>query len=130
MTNPTPTATCPKCGSASIQAVPVKKSSLGKAFVAEYFLGTAAGVAAGGGDTVIQVVCLSCGCQYFPGTKQEQQVRALSGQLGDKAKKEAEEEIAAAAALAEATESRQGKIFFVCLLILILVIILKANGVF
>ena len=61
--------------------------------IAEYFLGTAAGVAAGT-STVIQAMCLSCGCQWFPGTKQEQQMRALSGKLGDHAKRLAESELA------------------------------------
>jgi hypothetical protein len=61
--------------------------------IAEYFLGTAAGVAAGT-STVIQAMCLSCGCQWFPGTKQERQLRAISGQLGDHAKHAAESELA------------------------------------
>lgn len=79
-------ATCPQCGSTSIQAVPVPKKNLGNAVLAEYFLGTAAGVSAGS-STVIQAVCLKCGCQYFPGTVQEKQIRALSGQLGEVARK-------------------------------------------
>lgn len=82
MTNATPTATCPKCGSASIQAVPVKKSQIGKALLTEYFLGTAAGVGASS-STVIQAVCLSCGCTWLPGTSQERHIRALSRQLGE-----------------------------------------------
>jgi hypothetical protein len=94
MTQPQGPATCPKCNSASIQAVPIEKKKLGKAVVAEYFFGTAAGVAAGT-STVIQAMCLSCGCQWFPGTKQERQLRALSGQLGDHAKRTAESELAA-----------------------------------
>ena len=84
MTNPSPTASCPKCGSSSIQAVPVKKSHYAKAVVAEYLLGTAAGVGASS-STVIQAVCLSCGCTWLPGTSQERHLRALSRQLGEKA---------------------------------------------
>ena len=84
MTNPTPAATCPKCGSASIQAVPVKKSQIGKALLTEYFLGTAAGVGASS-KTVIQAVCLGCGCTWFPGTSQERHLRGLSRQLGEAA---------------------------------------------
>lgn len=82
--NPSPVATCPTCGSASIQAVPVKKSQIGQALLTEYFLGTAAGVGASS-STVIQVVCLSCGCTWLPGTSQERHLRALSRQLGEKA---------------------------------------------
>ncbi|HEX9155970.1 MAG TPA: hypothetical protein VF819_10425 [Nitrospira sp.] len=93
MTQPQGPATCPKCASPSIQAVPIERKKLGDAVIAEYFLGTAAGVAAGT-STVIQAMCLSCGCQWFPGTKQEQQIRALSGQLGDHAKRLAESELA------------------------------------
>ena len=90
MTATPPTASCPSCGSPSIQAVPVERKKLGQAVVAEYFLGTAAGVAAGS-STVIQAMCLSCGTQWFPGTKQEEEIRALSGQLGEAAKRAAEQ---------------------------------------
>lgn len=96
MTDPK-TAACPKCGSASIQAVPVEKKKLGNAIVAEYFLGTAAGVAASS-STVIQAICLSCGCQWFPGTDMERQIRALSGQLGKAEKITEEQRITKAAA--------------------------------
>jgi predicted nucleic acid-binding Zn-ribbon protein len=83
-------ATCPKCGSTSIQAVPVERRKIGDAIVAEYFLGTAAGVAAGS-STVIQAVCLKCGCQWFPGTVQEQRLRAAAGELGEAAKRAEEQ---------------------------------------
>jgi hypothetical protein len=81
MTGPSSQATCPQCGSPSVQAVPIEKKKLGQAVIAEYFLGTAAGVSAGSA-MVIQAICLSCGCQWFPGTVQERSIRALSGQLG------------------------------------------------
>jgi hypothetical protein len=55
-------------------------------------LGTAAGIAAGSGS-VIKSVCLSCGLQYFPGTKEEQRIRALSGQLGAEEKATAESDV-------------------------------------
>lgn len=84
VTNPPPAATCPKCGSASVQAVPIKKSQIGKALLTEYFLGTAAGVGASS-KTVIQAVCLGCGCTWLPGTSQERDLRALSRQLGEQA---------------------------------------------
>ena len=55
-------------------------------------LGTAAGISAGS-RTVIQIVCLSCGCQWLPGTRQEHTIRALSGRLGYEAKLAAEDEL-------------------------------------
>jgi hypothetical protein len=81
-----PVASCPTCGSASIQAVTVERKKIGQAVLAEYFLGTAAGVAAGS-STVVQNACLACGQQWFPGTEQERQLRALAGQLGETAKR-------------------------------------------
>jgi hypothetical protein len=57
--------------------------------LAQYFLGVAGGVAAGS-TVVIQAVCLECGCQWFPGTPNEQEVRALSGQLGEAEQRAAE----------------------------------------
>lgn len=86
MTSSEGQATCPKCGSTSIQAVPVERKKIGEAVLAEYFLGTAAGVAAGSA-TIIQAICLKCGCQWFPGSEQERRLRAASGQLGDAAKR-------------------------------------------
>jgi hypothetical protein len=68
--------------------VPVSKKSIPKAVLGEYLLGTAAGMTAGG-KTVIQVMCLSCGAQWLPGTEQEQRLRALSGQLGEDEKEKA-----------------------------------------
>lgn len=89
MTTP-PVATCPKCGSMSLQAVAVSKKDLGNALMAEFMLGTAAGVAAGS-KTIIQTACLNCGCQYFPGSADEKRLRILSGQLGEAAKKTLED---------------------------------------
>ncbi len=83
-------ATCPKCGSPSVQAVPIEKKKLGRAMLTESLLGTAAGVSAGSA-VVIQAICLSCGCRWFPGTAQERSVRALSGQLGEDAKRAEEQ---------------------------------------
>jgi hypothetical protein len=112
-------ATCPRCESTSIQAVPVKKSSLGAAFAAEYFLGTAAGVAASS-ETVIQAVCLKCGCQWFPGTPQEEQIRALSGQRGDVAK------LSAQTALVQA-EARKDDATALKVIVVIIVIVVFAE---
>jgi hypothetical protein len=83
-------ATCPRCGSGSVQAVPISKRSVAKALLVEgLFDSTAAGVAAGS-STTIQAVCLKCGCQWLPGSEQEHRLRALSGQLGDAARLAAE----------------------------------------
>ncbi|HKV74614.1 MAG TPA: hypothetical protein VJN95_08845 [Gemmatimonadales bacterium] len=74
-------AACPRCESPSVQAVAVQRKDIGAAILAEYFAGTAAGVAAGT-KTVIQNVCTKCGAQWLPGTSQEQTLRLLSGRLG------------------------------------------------
>lgn len=76
-----PVATCPRCASQSLQAIVVPKRQVGSAALTQAMLGTAAGVAAGT-STVVKNVCLSCGLQWFPGTRDEDHIRALSGQLG------------------------------------------------
>jgi hypothetical protein len=121
MSSPTPpkSATCPRCNSSSIQAVPVERKKVGQAILAEYFMGTAAGVAAGS-QTVIQAVCLSCGCQWFPGTRQEQSIRALSGQLGEKAMREEHQRIAHA----KASSRRLDKVIWIAIVILVVIIVL------
>ena len=58
------------------------KKSLGKALLTEYFLGTAAGMAAGS-DTVIVATCLKCGQTWSPGSLAERKLRLESGQLTD-----------------------------------------------
>ena len=75
-------ATCPACGSSSVQAVPIERRHVGKAVLAQYLFGVAGGVVAGS-TVVIQAVCLECGSQWIPGTDQERELRALSGQLGE-----------------------------------------------
>lgn len=71
---------CPNCGSPSVQAVVLPKNSIGAAVLAEYLLGTAAGVTAGA-STVIQTACLKCGARWVPGTRDELGLRVRSGQL-------------------------------------------------
>jgi hypothetical protein len=41
MSADTTTATCPQCGSASLQAVPLERKKIAEAMLTEYFLGTA-----------------------------------------------------------------------------------------
>lgn len=81
-----PTAVCPQCASPSIQAVQVTRKSLATTVLADELLGTAAGIVAGT-THVLTNVCLACGCQWIPGTEHERQLRALSGQLGEDAKR-------------------------------------------
>lgn len=121
-------ATCPSCGSPSIQAVPIERKKLGQAVITEYFLGTAAGVAMGS-SVVIQAMCLSCGAQWFPGTKQEEELRALSGQLGEAAKQTAQHAVATrlAAQTDRASENRETIGLVVVLLLIAALIIALAS---
>lgn len=88
--HPDDAALCPKCGSHSIQAVAVPgKTSVGKAVATELLVGTAAGVTAGSGSSGIQALCLKCGATWVPGSKEEREMRARSGQLGAEEKERA-----------------------------------------
>ena len=89
MTFKSPIATCPRCNSQSIQAVTLPKKSINVAILGELALGTAAGLAASS-ETVIQNVCLHCGQQWFPGSKDEEHIRTLSGERGVERQREAE----------------------------------------
>jgi len=100
MTIPDPIGSCPKCGANSLQAVPLRRSSVAKELVTEYFLRAAPSVAASP-DTIIQNVCSRCGCRWIPRTRQERQLRALSGQLGQDAMRAAQAEVAAESARAQ-----------------------------
>lgn len=100
MTTPDPTGSCPKCGSNSLQTVPLKRSSVAKELVTEYYLRSTPSVAASP-DTIIQNVCSRCGCRWIPRTRQERQLRALSGQLGQEAMRAAQAEEAAEGARAQ-----------------------------
>lgn len=123
MTSNSEQATCPSCSSPSIQAVPIPRKKIADAIITEYFLGTAAGVAAGS-STVIQAICLKCGCQWFPGTVQEQRIRALSGQLGDAAKRAEQARLAEVAAAKE----RENKEHQVIAAVVIGIVILGVVG--
>ena|SRR5437867_3657548 len=131
MTTPA-SATCPRCQSPSVQAVPVERKKIGQAALAEYFLGTAAGVAAGS-SMVIQTICLSCGCQWFPGTKQEHELRALSGQLGEEAARAAQRAIAERQERDRTLDTRMRVLIWVgafVLLAVILVVVTLTNAHF
>ncbi len=93
MTSAGPPLACPKCGATTVQATPVKRSSVDKALAAEYL--RAAGGRESSGDTIVQQVCQRCGTRWLPRTAQERQLRALSGQLGPEAMKSAMAEEAA-----------------------------------
>lgn len=93
-------ASCPCCASPSVQIVSVPTRSVGAAVLAELTLGTAAAVAASS-STVLQAACAKCGAQWFPGTKAEARMRALSGQLGEDARSAEEERVAAEKVSAE-----------------------------
>jgi predicted nucleic acid-binding Zn-ribbon protein len=94
MTTPDPTGSCPKCGSNALQTVQLKRSSVSKELVTEYYLRSTPSAAASA-DTIIQNVCTRCGCRWIPRTRQERQLRALSGQLGQEAMRAAQAEVAA-----------------------------------
>jgi hypothetical protein len=122
MTSPSPTATCPRCNSPSLQAVPVKRTSIASAVLAEYALGTAAGVAASS-DTVIRVVCLNCGCAYVPGTIEERTLRALSGQLGEQARVEAEQRLRTPAGYVGVRKADPGRVWAARVALALIVIV-------
>lgn len=77
-------ATCPKCGSPSVQGMEVSSRDIPAAIVSEYFLGIAAGVTAGR-KKVLQNYCVKCGQRWIPGTSQEEELRIRSGQYGEEA---------------------------------------------
>lgn len=80
---PAQRATCPKCGSTSVQVVNIEKKNLGAAVLAEWMLdSTAAGVAAGS-KMVPSNACVACGFQWLPGSLPEALARLISGQLGE-----------------------------------------------
>lgn len=110
--------TCPQCGSPSVQAVPIERKRIDQAIVAEYFLGTAAGLAAGS-STVIQAVCLKCGTQWFPGTQQEQRLRALSGQLGEGEQRAERARLDAAQRESSASQARTARVVGIAVVVLI-----------
>lgn len=77
--------TCPTCGGTTVQGQLVPKTSLAD-HVAGYLVAEdVAGAvlfAQAGAKMVVVDFCLACGTTWLPGTPQERELRALSGQLG------------------------------------------------
>lgn len=99
MSGPPKPATCPQCNSPSIQAVQVELEKPTGSLLAD-LLQDDSDDTANRTEKVIQVVCLSCGCKWTPGSPEEREMRALSGQLGEPAKQ---------AATAQAAEGKKEK---------------------
>ncbi len=98
MTSAVPSPACPSCGATNVQFVPVRRTSVSEALVAEYFRATPGSPQ--NADTIQQGVCGRCGCRWTPRTTEERHLRALSGQLGPEAMRAAKAEEAAAKAKA------------------------------
>ena len=85
---------CPTCGAAGVQGQLVPKKNVARGVLTEVITGdAAAALLASQGELVVRAFCLVCGVQWLPGTEQERQMRAMSGQLGPDAKREAERAI-------------------------------------
>lgn len=97
MTSPTAPkpVSCPRCNSPSIQAITVEVKKEHEPSLADILTDTDED-REDDSETAIRVVYLSCGCQWSPGSPEEQEIRAMSGQLGERAKRETEGRVAEA----------------------------------
>jgi predicted RNA-binding Zn-ribbon protein involved in translation (DUF1610 family) len=125
MTAPSPSGSCPKCGSTTLQASLLTRASVPKTLASEYF--AALPPSAQHADTIQQYACSKCGMKWIPRTMQERQVRALSGQLGPEAMRAAQAQAAAAALVARRKPGRFAKVparTWVIAVVMVIVILL------
>jgi hypothetical protein len=89
-------ATCPSCGGRSIQGQLIPRANLAGSLASFLLAENVAGgvlLAQAVAKMVVVDFCLGCGTQWAPGSPQEHQLRALSGQLGPEAKQEVERQL-------------------------------------
>jgi hypothetical protein len=83
---------CPLCGATGVQGQLVPKKNVVGGIITAWLTEDAAAafMASHAGDLIVIAFCVGCGAQWVPRSEQERQLRALSGQLGEAARREAE----------------------------------------